>query len=92
MQIESRIPKLRDVSFDSALMWFSQMQSQGLLFHPDDDPATIERIADQVGVFSPPEVAEVRFVMSELFANLGDGVYEAAYPVVMNSYGLQLDS
>ena len=30
MQIQSRIPKLTEVSFDGTLLWFSQLQAQKL--------------------------------------------------------------
>jgi hypothetical protein len=92
MNTQSRIPKLNSSSFDGALMWFAEMQTKGLMFHPDDDPAEMLRVCDWQRMFSDPEVSEVRFVMNELFTNLGDEVYAAAYPIVMNAYGLQLDS
>jgi len=92
MNTGSRIPQLHATSFDGALSWFSEMQVNGLMFHPDDDPAEIWRIADGKRVFTDGEAAEVRFVLNALFSNLGDGVYEAAYPVVMKSIGLQLDA
>ncbi|MBD5804502.1 hypothetical protein AZOA_39450 [Azoarcus sp. Aa7] len=88
----SRIPQLHATSFDGALSWFSEMQVDGLMFHPDDDPAEISRIADGKRVFTDEEAAEVRFVLSALFSALGDEVYEAAYPVVMKSAGLRLDA
>lgn len=92
MNVESRIPKLNEVSFDGALVWFAELQIKGLMFHPDDEPAEIERISDGQRVFSDPEAAEVKFVMNELFVELGEDVYEAAYPIVMNSVGLRLDA
>jgi hypothetical protein len=92
MNTQSRIPKLNSSSFDGALMWFAEMQTKGLMFHPDDDPAEMLRISDWQRMFSDPEVSEVRFVMNELFTNLGDEVYAAAYPIVMNAYGIRLDS
>lgn len=92
MNVESRIPKLNEVSFDGALAWFAALQVKGLMFHPDDEPAEIERISDGRRVFSEPEAAEVQFLMNELFSELGDAVYEAAYPIVMNSVGVRLDA
>lgn len=38
------------------------------------------------------EVQEARFVLDKLFTTLGDGVYEAAYPIMMNACGIQLDA
>lgn len=92
MNTQSRIPKLNSSNFDGALVWFSEMQTKGLMFHPDDDPAEMLRICDWQRMFSDSEVSEVRFVMNELFTNLGDEVYAAAYPIVMNAYGQHLDA
>ena len=92
MNAESRLPKLESLSFDGALNWFSGMQAKGLMFHPDDEPADIEAVSTGGKLFSDNEVSEARFVIEELFSVLGDEVYEAAYPVVMNSLGLQLDA
>lgn len=92
MNVQSRIPVLHGLSFDHALMWFSELQSTGLLFHPDDDPNDIVSIREGGKVFSDVEVAEARFVIGELFTELGDNIYEAAYPVFMNAMGVQLDA
>lgn len=93
MHAQSRIPKLHDTTFDSALLWFSEMQCDGLLFHPEDDPADIIGIADGERTFSDTEVQELRFLLDELDENLGhDRMIEAAYPIFMNAFGLQLDA
>jgi hypothetical protein len=93
MQTQSRIPKLRGTTFDSALLWFSEMQCNGLLFHPEDDPADIVVITDNERMFSNAEVQELRFLLGELEENLGhDKMIEAAYPIFMNAVGLQLDA
>ena len=65
---------------------------RGLLFHPDDDPADIAVIQSGERMFRNPETEEVRFVLDALFAALGDGVYEAAYPAIMNACGVMLDA
>ena len=93
MQTLSRIPKLNDVSFDGALLWFSEMQCQNLLFHPEDDPAEIFTISDGMQTFSNQEVIELRFLLEELEAGIGhEKVIEAAYPIFMNACGIQLDA
>jgi hypothetical protein len=93
MEMQSRIPNLREVSFDGALMWFSEMQCQKLLFHPEDDPADIIRIDDHTPLFSTLEVEEVRFVIGKLDRELGhEKLIEAAYPIFMKAFGSQLDS
>lgn len=92
MHAQSRIPKLRDTTFDSALLWFSEMQCGKLLFHPEDDPADIITIADGERTFSDGEVKELRFLLDELDENLGhDKVIEAAYPIFMTVFGEHLD-
>lgn len=93
MQTQSRIPKLNEVTSDGALQWFSEMQCQNLLFHPEDDPAEIVRISDGTRTFSSQEVIELRFLLEELEAGIGhDKVIEAAYPVFMNACGIRLDA
>jgi len=93
MHTQSRIPKLHDSTFDGALLWFSQMQCDGLLFHPEDDPADIIRISSGERLFSDGEVNELRFVLNELEERMGhDKVIEAAYPIFMNAFGNQLDA
>lgn len=93
MQTISRIPKLTEASFDGALLWFSQLQCEGLPFHPEDDPDDIFRISDNQKMFTDGEVAELRFVVDELEASIGhDKMIEAAYPVFMNAMGIQLDA
>ena len=93
MEMKSRIPNLREVSFDGALTWFAEMQCQQLLFHPEDDPADIIRIADHTPLFSTREAEEVRFLIGELDRGLGHKkMIEAAYPVFMKACGAQLDA
>lgn len=92
MNTQSRIPKLNSPSFDGALVWFSEMQAKGLIFHPDDDPDEIVNICDWQKTFSESEVSELRFLINELFNALGDDVYEAAYPIFMNAIGQHLDA
>ena len=93
MQTQSRIPKLTEISFDGALIWFSEMQREKLLFHPEDDPADIVRIDDGIPTFSIDEVVELRLLMSKLENEIGhEQVIEAAYPIFMNAFSLPLDA
>jgi len=93
MHTQSRIPKLHDTTFEGALMWFSEMQCSKLLFHPEDDPADIVRIANGERFFSDEEVKELRFLLNELEEGLGhEKVIEAAYPIFMKAFGNQLDA
>lgn len=93
MNTQSRIPKLRDTTFDGALLWFSEMQCSRLLFHPEDDPADIINNSDSKRTFSDVEVIELRFLLNELEENIGhDKVIGAAYPIFMTACGQQLDA
>ena len=93
MQIESRIPKLQDISFDSAMTWFAELQSQSLLFHPEDDPAEVIAIPSGEPFFSKKEVDELRFLIGELDSALGhEKMIEAAYPIFMHACGMRLDA
>ena len=93
MQTISRIPQLTEASFDGALLWFSQLQCEGLLFHPEDDPDTIYQIADNRKTFSDSEVTELSFVIGEIETSIGhDTMIEAAYPIFINAMGIQLDA
>jgi len=93
MQAQSRIPKLQDTSFDGAITWFAKMQSQSLLFHPEDDPAEIIAIPSGERFFSATEVDELRFLIRELDFALGhEKMIEAAYPIFMHACGMRLDA
>jgi hypothetical protein len=93
MQTISRIPKLTKTSFDGALVWFSELQCEGLLFHPEDDPDTIFQAADNQKTFSQTEVAELRFVLDKIETSIGhDKMIDAAYPIFMNAMGIKLDA
>ena len=93
MRTQSRIPMLREATFDAALLWFSEMQCRELLFHPEDDPADIIRISNRERLFSDGEVLELRFLLRELDESLGhDTVIKAAYPIFMHAFGNQLDA
>ncbi len=93
MQPQSRIPKLHNTTFDSALMWFSEMQCNNLLFHPEDDPADIIQISSGQRLFSENEVSELHFLLEELEKSIGhDKLIQAAYPIFMNACNIQLDA
>jgi hypothetical protein len=69
------------------------MQCNSLLFHPEDDPADIIRIASGERLFSDAEVSELNFLLNELEQALGhEKMIEAAYPIFMNACGIQLDA
>lgn len=88
----SRIPSLSQTDFHGMQLWFSEMQANDLLFHPDDDPKDIISIKTGQASFSDVEIQELRFIIDSFFENHGDQVYEAAYPIFMHATGQQLDA
>ena len=92
MKNASRIPVCKNYTFDGMLYWFAEMSANDLLFHPDDDPANIVRIADNVPTFDENEVRQVRKIIDQMFAKNGVDIYEAAYPIFMKRMGIQLDA
>lgn len=93
VNIQSRIPEIPELSFDGALMWFSTLQCEGLLFHPEDDPGDIVRADSGAQTFTESEVDELRCRIRQLETALGhDQMIEAAYPGFMNAFGLRLDA
>lgn len=92
MKNASRIPTCKNYNFDGMLYWFAEMSVSDLLFHPDDDPADIVRIADNTPTFDKNEVRQLRKILDRMFAKNGLDVYEAAYPVFMNRMGIRLDA
>ena len=92
MNVANRIPACNNFTFDGMLIWFAEMSVKELLFHPDDDPAEVIRIADNAPLFNENEVGQLRRTIDRMFAENGDAVYEAAYPVFMKRMGIQLDA
>jgi hypothetical protein len=93
MQIQSRIPKLNEVSFDGASMWFLQLQEQDLLFHPEDDPVDIVQISNGLPTFTSSEISELHFLMDELEDGIGhEQVIEAAYPAFISAFSLPVNA
>ena len=63
---ESRIPPLLDAtSADAVLQWFTELAKRGLMFHPEDDPASIIDKSYRP-IFTETEVAELRMVLSAI--------------------------
>lgn len=77
---DSRIPYPADDTRAGAARWFEQMDELDLLFHPDDDPADIIRIADGRATFTALECTELRGIVARLFECHGAAVYEIGVP------------
>ena len=92
MKSTPRVPACTDYTFDGMLNWFAEMSVNDLLFHPDDDPSELTLIANNEPMFNVKEVREVRQTLDRMFAENGNRVYEAAYPIFMKRMGIQLDA
>jgi hypothetical protein len=85
----SRIPDYKNHSSIGMKLWFSEMFENGLLFHPDDSPESIISIETGKEIFSYDEIIKIKEILSLMFNNFEDEVYEAAYPCFMKSLGIQ---
>ena len=92
MNVANRIPACKEFTFDGMLNWFAEMSDKELLFHPDEDPAEMIRIADNSPLFNEKEVRQLRRTINRMFVENGDEVYEAAYPIFMKRMKIQLDA
>ena len=54
----NRIPEYSDRAH--LLNWLTNMATMGLLFHPEDDPADVMNLKEEIPVFTPPEVDTLR--------------------------------
>lgn len=89
----TRIPDLERNTFDGMLAWFGEMSVRDLIFHPDDAPDQVMRIADGKPMFSVHECRKLEEVLGAMFEAHGDRVHEACYPVFMRAAGmLRLDA
>lgn len=73
----SRIPELMDKSSDAMFLWWKQMATAGLAFHPDDPPEDVVG-KDGKPLFSPDEAQEVGEIVYTLHTLHGDRIYTAA--------------
>ena len=83
---QARIPKLTTATAAGAKSWFTRMHSRGLMFHPDDDPAEIIQISDGTRTFSNAECVQVSGCLDQLFAALGNAVYDIAFDVASTTF------
>ena len=62
------------------------MHADGLLFHPDDSPEEIVEIASGLPQFSNAECIQLKQYLDQLFASLGDRVYDIAFDEVSTTF------
>lgn len=81
----TRIPAYERGNPDGMAIWFAEMANRNMIFHPEDAPETIE--ANGVPVFSEPECKKIKAILAQMFAEHGDRVTEACYPIFMRKAG-----
>ena len=75
----NRIPNFDDKSAAGLRAWMTEMWKRGLLFHPDDDPATIVYVEDSAPIFNKLECRTLAPVIDEMFKLHGDKVYREGH-------------
>ena len=90
--MESRIPAYESGNADGMQMWFAEMSARGLLFHPEEDPTQIIRIGTWERSFTDAEADQVRGILGSMFAEHGDDMIDACYPIFMRAAGQCLDA
>jgi hypothetical protein len=86
MQTQSRIPQLLNNSYSSMNDWFSKMQANGLLFHPEDRAGDIVEIVSGKPIFSAKECTELDQIIDGMFEIHGEKVCDAAYKYVHEEF------
>ena len=83
-----RIPTPSSNDARAMSQWFSDMAESGLIFHPEDEAASIVFISNGEPFFSADEAKKAQAIIDEFFLNFGDAtVIEAAYPHFMRAAG-----
>ena len=86
MQTQSRIPQLLNNSYSSMNDWFSKMQANGLLFHPEDRAVDIVESVSGKPIFSAKECTELDQIIDAMFEKHGEKVCDAAYKYVHEEF------
>lgn len=87
----SRIPALHSTSRKAVSDWFAAMGAASLLFHPDDDPASIIHVDSGQKFFTSGEVGELREIVQRMFEAQGDRVYELGLPAFHRALGITIE-
>lgn len=83
----SRIPTYDCSNPDGMLIWFAEMANRDLLFHPEESARNIIRHADGKPLFTVEECVEADKTLAAMFAEHGDDVIRACYPIFMRKAG-----
>ena len=88
----TRIPDFTNKTREGMSIWFAEMALRDLLFHPQDAPNSIYRIATGKPIFTPEECTKLDGVMSDMFSRFGEDVIETCYPIFMKAAGQRLSA
>jgi hypothetical protein len=91
MKTTSRIPEMPNGSYFAMNRWFYKMYLSGLLYHPDDPPETIVKIATGEPTFSPEECVELNRAVDAMFGHHGDAVYDCGLKYFYKALGIKPD-
>lgn len=84
----SRIPATGDLTIAGVTHWFEMLAHAGLIFHPEDDPASILEIMSGSPLFTLHEVIELRQHFTAIVEALGDeSLVDGAYVPFMRAAG-----
>ena len=81
----NRIPDFEDKSAAGMRAWMKKMCDGGLLFHPDDDPATIICIHNGEPTFNESECRTLTPIIDEMLALHGEKVYDEGHRLMWQS-------
>jgi hypothetical protein len=86
----TRIPDFTNKTPEGMSIWFTEMSLRGLLFHPEEDAASIRTTATGEKTFTAEECRKLNSIMSQMFALFGEGVCDVCYPIFMQTAGFRL--
>lgn len=82
--MKNNLPKLSVRSIVGVEAWYRDLQKQGRVFHPDDDPATVINSVTREPIFSAQEAEALRSMIADIREILAqerqdeDAIYEIA--------------
>ena len=72
------IPDWTDTDLRGLERWWQEMVERHLAFHPDDAPETVFSFTDGKQLFSPAACDKLRRILSGMFHEHGNLVYQVA--------------
>ena len=84
----SCIPICDRTNPDGMLLWFAEMATRDLIFHPKDSSGDICVIATDERMVADQKYDEIEAIFSIICAEHGDSVVESCYPVFMRKVSI----